>query len=401
MRFDWRNLRYEPQKPHNAYHVSPCCGGVTQHWQKRQCIAAGRFVAERAAPGLMRTFHLDALSSNLTTWDKAVETFLAAGDDPQKLKAFFNLWLGLPYEEKGDAPEWQALYKRREPYAQLMVPDWCLYTTAFADVQKRGIWLETVGWGADRRSLPLDARFIAGNPEDPEDRVWKELAEHRHRPLPMANGRVCDIDIMGVDSGYLAANVYDFVRKQPNVLACKGEGGWGRPALASPVVQDYDWRGKRIKRGVMLWKVGTFGLKSRHYAYLRRETEVKDGEIVFPAGYCHFGSWLDEEYFRQITAEYVGVDARTGNRVWKVRDEQNHFLDCRVGNLALAFGYLMIDRLTDDQWRRRAAERGARDEALAGLFTAPTPETAPAEPEPAQPPPPAAEQWVRVPESWI
>lgn len=50
------------------------------------------------------------------------EAFLDAKDDPAALKTFWNLWLGLAWEERGEAPEWQRLFGRREEYAERTIP---------------------------------------------------------------------------------------------------------------------------------------------------------------------------------------------------------------------------------------------------------------------------------------
>jgi phage terminase large subunit GpA-like protein len=54
--------------------------------------------------GRQPSFHINALYSPVTTWRKMVEAFLAAKDDPQKLKAFTNLWLGEPGKRRARRP---------------------------------------------------------------------------------------------------------------------------------------------------------------------------------------------------------------------------------------------------------------------------------------------------------
>jgi phage terminase large subunit GpA-like protein len=50
--------------------------------------------------------------------------------------------------------------------------------------------------------------------------------------------------------------------------------------------------------------------------------------------------WLDETYFRQITAEHLTDEKINGKvrRVWKLKasERDNHILDCRQYTLALA-----------------------------------------------------------------
>ncbi|ESY72071.1 hypothetical protein X740_33580, partial [Mesorhizobium sp. LNHC221B00] len=165
--------------------------------------------------------------------------------------------------------------------------------------------------------------------------------------------------LFGVDSGYRSHIVYTWVRGKPATFALKGVDGWSRPPLGQPSPVDIDFNGKRIRNGAMVWAVGTWPLKGAFYADLRKEG-VAAGQPVNPPGYIHFGHWQDEVYFRQITSEYLANETFRGRvrRVWTVRrGEENHLLDCEVYNSALA-DYLGLSRMTEDQWKHLAAERG-------------------------------------------
>jgi phage terminase large subunit GpA-like protein len=137
------------------------------------------------------------------------------------------------------------------------------------------------------------------------------------------------------------------------------------PALGVASDQDVDYRGKRFKGGVKLRAVGTWPLKGLHYAYLSREAKAEGGALICPRGYCHFGLWLDENYFKQITSEYLADEKVRGKprKTWKQRHADNHWLDCRVENLALADAYLST--MTADDWAKRARERGVPADLVA------------------------------------
>ncbi|MBM3553675.1 MAG: hypothetical protein FJX45_18495 [Alphaproteobacteria bacterium] len=416
-------LRFNRAAPFDAHYVCQSCGARIDHWQKEAMISAALdlpdygFIAERAELGRHPSWHIDAISSNFTTWDKIAETYVAAGDDPQKLKSFHNHWLGLAYEEKSDAPDWQALYKRREPYAARVIPADALIVTMGVDVQRRGLYVEILGWTADRRSYTLLATYLnAGTPEkpsdtsDPDDGCWRRLSELHETPLADSFGGFRRLDATGVDCRYNAPIVYDWVRRHHGAYAVRTEEGWGRPALAAPQLVDFDWRGKRIRKGVQQWKAGSYNLKSRFYAYLNRESSIgDDGQIIAPAGFCHFGSFLAEGYFRQLTAEFVGLD-KNGNRVWKQREQDNHWLDCRIIGMALAFGAPVFDigNRPESFWRELAYQRGAPESVIAPLLRAADAVDAAAKPDAAQPAaaPPAertapAKSWTWSGGDWI
>jgi len=76
-----------------------------------------------------------------------VRDFLEAKKNAETLKTFFNTSLGETFEEKGEAPEWERLYNRREFYPKGIVPQGGLILTAGADVQTDRIEVEIVAWG--------------------------------------------------------------------------------------------------------------------------------------------------------------------------------------------------------------------------------------------------------------
>ncbi|WP_457819702.1 terminase gpA endonuclease subunit, partial [Staphylococcus aureus] len=82
---------------------------------------------------------------------------------------------------------------------------------------------------------------------------------------------------------------------------------------------------------------------------------------------------LDEIYFRQVTAEYLAEKNVRGRKTkaWFPRGkEENHFLDCRVYNLALA-EHLGVSSMTEDEWKILARERAPT--ITQGDFFAPKP----------------------------
>jgi phage terminase large subunit GpA-like protein len=97
---------------------------------------------------------------------------------------------------------------------------------------------------------------------------------------------------------------------------------------------------------------------------------VQGAALIYPPGFCHFGNFLDETYFKQITSEYLIDETKNGRtkKVWKERSRENHFLDCRVGNLAAAYPY--FTSFTPAAWADRARERGMpADLTTPDLFT--------------------------------
>jgi len=352
------NFRFEPTFPHKAHYVAPCCGAVIESWEKNALVRAGRWVATAPGPGRYPSYHFDALSSPFVPWDDIAKQFVACGDDPDRLKPFYNLVLGLPWEIRGDAPDYKNLMTRREEYRRGHIPRGALLLTAAADVQMRGIYVEVLAHAPNRESWPIEATYLDGETTDSDAGAFAALTELYNRWWPDAFGGQWHFDEFGVDSGYRSNVVYDWTRRHPGTRALKGEDGWSRPALSVASDVDVDYRGRRMKGGAKLRRVGTWPLKSTFYSFVRLEAASVGSRLEFPAGYCHFATWLDDVYFQQLTSEYVADERVRGRprKVWKVRGHQeNHFLDCRVYNLALADAYFAS--FTSDDWARRAMER--------------------------------------------
>lgn len=387
-------FRFERVFPYTAYYVAPCCGGIIESSQRDELVRKGRWLATDPRPGAFPSYHFDALSSPFVPWSITAKAFVDAGDNPKKLKAFWNLKLGLPYEFKGNAPDHARLMERREEgLIRGHIPPRGLLLVAAADVQMRGMWVEILAVAPDRQTWVVDAFYIdgsteapSGTPESQEPNAFDQLrARVLDREFADAFGRTRRIDALAVDSGYRSHVVYAWVRANQRlhpdtgmdmVLATDGRDGWGKPPIGTPTLVNIDLAGRKIKKGCKLWPVGTWPLKGAFYEDLNKEG-VRAGKGRDPEGYCHFGMWVDEGYFRQLTAEYLADETFRGKqrKVWKIRasTKDNHFLDARIYNLALA-EYLGLSSLTSDEWAALAKLRGTPEGEIGPtLFMAPKP----------------------------
>lgn len=368
--FDRTHFKFNDMFPYEPHYVAPCCGTIVEAHEKLSLVRKGKWVAEAPRPGAYPSYHFDALSSPFVPWEKIAARYIEADGDPLRLKAFYNLTLGLAYEMKGDAPDHVRLMERRQPdIIRGRIPPRGLIVVGSADVQMNGIWYLFKAYSADRQSWRIDAGYLDGSTEDPHGEVFRRLDELRLKEWPDAFGNKRRADAFAIDSGYRSHIVYTWARGKNippvPVFAIKGLDGWSRPAMGAPSPQEINFAGKRIPNGIMLWGVGTWPLKGAFYANLRKEG-IAAGKDIDPPGYCHFGSWMDEVYFRQITSEYLATKSVKGRstRLWQPRaGEENHLLDCEVYGDAI-FDYLGGNRMTSDEWSRLATLRGAPDEAI-------------------------------------
>lgn len=371
-------LLIDNKHPHRSRY-SCTCGHEISEAERVVAVRAGEWIA--AMPGEDRHpgFHIDAFLSMMMTYGDIAQDHIDAKTETAK-KAFHNLVLGLPYKYGGDAPDHVRLMERREPdLVRGQVPPRGLILTAFADVQMRGLWVEIVAHASNREKWVVDAFYIDGDTSSVNAKAFEDLKSAvLDREFPDAFGGKRRIDALAIDSGYRSHVVYAFVRNNQRihpmtghdiVLATKGMKGWGRPAIGTPTLVDVDLGGRRISQGCKVWPLGTWPLKSTHYTELH--IEKKPDDLIYPDGYRHHGGWLDDVYFKQLTAESlqdIRFKGRVTGRKW-VRNGDNHFLDCAVGNEAL-FEYLGGSITTPEQWAKLAVLRGLPpDLSRADLFT--------------------------------
>lgn len=345
--FKFSRFKWDPGNAESVVYLCQECDAVITHEQKFEMIASGRWKASRPFNGIAG-FHIWEAYSPWKKWSEIVADFLDAKTNPEKLKAFVNTSLGECWEQKGDAPEWENLYERREQWKIGTVQEGAYFLTAGVDVQADRLEVEVVGWGRHLESWSVDYHILQG--DTTTDVPWQKLEALLVQTWPTTSGQRMPIRMMAVDSGYNTQRVYSWVRKFPRdrVIAVKGNDSMP-VMIGTPKHVDVNFQGKKISRGLLLWSIGVNILKSETYGFLKlRRSPDAAG---FPAGYCHFPEY-DQEAFKQLTAEHV-VIRKNGKGfsvpTWeKVRD-RNERLDARVYARAAA-SVLGVDRLQDEDW---------------------------------------------------
>lgn len=368
---EWKDIKFERDDAGQLVEDSvrwacPACGSLVEEYFKTEMLAGGRWIAARPERSQrFRSFHLSSLYSPIGwySWTDAARDFIEASKpgNSDQLRTFVNTVFGETWREKGEAPPWERLYNRREAYRVGVVQPGVAIITAGVDVQKDRLEIEVVGWGAGFESWSIDYRVLMGRPEEPE--VWRELDELIAAGYPTHDGGRAQIRKVAVDSGYATQEVYAWGRRQrpDQILIVKG-GSDNFPILVGqPRKVDTNERGKRVKRGIQLWLVGTSIAKSELYGWLRTEQPTDVAEKGYPRGWAHFPSYA-EEYFQQLCAEVLvqRVKRSSGSRrevgrvyVWEKKRERNEALDCRVYARAALF-VAGADHWRPEDWQRHA-----------------------------------------------
>ena len=213
----WKQVQWEKGKPETAQYFCQHCGEAWSEADRLKAIQRGKWVATAPFKG-----HAGFRANKLISPWKPL-TFLAAkfleakAGGTETLKVFVNTQLAETWKEKGDAPEWERIYERRELYKIGTVPERVLFLTAGVDIQNKRIEVEVTGWGRGKESWSIDKRVFDGDTatDDSDDSPWKKLDALLNETWGNEAGQYFGITVMAVDSGYRTQVVYNWCRKYP------------------------------------------------------------------------------------------------------------------------------------------------------------------------------------------
>ncbi len=366
-----------PEGEHLYKQAAYICSECGAHWDDAERWGAARHGEWRATAPFngIAGFHIWEAYSPWVKLAETVKSFLDAKGHPETLKVWVNTVLGEPFVEKGEAPDWQRLYDRREPSIELgRPPPWVGLLTASFDVQRSGggrlegdIW----GWGPNEtpggppRRVLVEHIEIDGDAAD--EGTWARMDEQIAREWTSADGRRMRLGKVAIDTGdgVNTMHIYAWARRHPGlVMAIKGRQsvGAGTP-VAGPVWVDVRGKsGRTIKKGVRLFTIGTSMLKSELYGFLRLEKPTDDQP--YPPGYVYLPTGTTDEWVKQLVAEHlVRKRVRSGgvSLEWQKLRDRNEALDNAVYARAAAW-LLGIDKWTEERWLELLAPTSAPEE---------------------------------------
>lgn len=351
-----------------AYACEHCEEPIEEH-QKTWFMAEENGAQwEATAEGVPHTrgYHISSLYSPLgwLSWEQIAREWEAAQGSDDAIKAFKNGVLGETWQETGEAPEWKRLYDVREERPLSVVPARAVFLTAGVDVQKDRLECSVYAWARGMESWLVTHEVFYGSPGDPEP--WNELETILEDGFEIDGGGRMAVKRMAVDTGYETQVVYSWARRMasPTIMPVKGEEKFDKAQpVSGPTFVDITEGGRKIRRGARLWRVAVSTFKSETYRFLRKDRPTDEDLEAdgFPPGYVHFPTGVDEEFFKQLTAENLVTrqDRRGFSRYeWvKIRD-RNETLDCRVYARAAAYA-LGADFWPSHRWDR--AEQAAEN----------------------------------------
>ena len=311
----WKNVIWDEDKPETAAYACQECGAVINESKKQWMLKNGEWIAT-VPKSDTAGFHISELYSVWSTWADMAKNFLEAKKQPEMLKTWINTALGESWEEQGDTVEYETLLERRLNYDNSAIPEEVLVIVAGCDTQKDRIEVTLTGFGRNYEAWVIDHLIFWGDPN--ANNVWQDLDAFLKKRFKTESERIIPISCTCIDSGGLSTNqVYQFTkpRQARRIFAVKGLSVAGKPIANKPTFVG--------KNKAVLYGIGTDSAKEAIFA--RLTTDVDKTTL-------HFPSDVDEEYFKQLTAEKRVAKFVRGRKslVWKQIRPRNEALDCLV-----------------------------------------------------------------------
>jgi phage terminase large subunit GpA-like protein len=314
----------------------PACGERVGEQHKTTMLTGAQWQATAKGDGITAGFHLPAwyAPAGWTSWGQIRDEFLRAKTDPLLLKGWVNKRAAEAWEDEAVAAiNADGLMARAQAdgYSSGTCPEGVVLLLMAVDVQDT--WLETTVWGFGRgeEMWRIWHQKVEGSPA--YDDVWQQIDSIRKTQWPREGGGVMTVRHCAVDTGgHFTQEAYEFCRARAaeGVVAIKGSSTKAAPALGKGSKIDVNWRGRILKKGLMLYMVGGDTLKRTIYARLKKDSTGP--------GSIHFGNDVTEEFLQGLTCERLVPKTVKGFQVltWeKPSGARNEPLDLCVYSLAM------------------------------------------------------------------
>lgn len=346
-------------RPETAVYMcqGPECGQAIEEHHKPDMLAdvpmggLARWVHERPWITDHLSYHWNALYTPIglgRSWAKIAEEWLTACRDRSKLVTFWNLILGLPFDDHADRLSEQDLEEQAEDYPLRVVPRGYFILTAAVDTQTDHLDFLVRAWGRNERSVVIDRVKIWKDPEG--DEAWTELTKLRHQTFTNACGVPLRIAMTAVDTGgNHTQRVYKYAAQQrhDSVIGVKGSSIRKSVILAKPMRREAkNSRGDISRHGSALWMVGTDTAKE---SLFHRLTDWHDEACIADKTLrmVRLSKRLGPDFFRELTAEIF--NEQTG--LWDKLRERNEALDLMVySHAAACHPSVRVDKLSGADW---------------------------------------------------
>lgn len=291
---------FDEAAPERAHFTceDPECGGVIEQYDIPEMMKKAQWIAKHPErKRYHRSFHIWSAYSVLQSLETVCREYFAAKGDPESEKTYLNDTVGLAYVAKGEAPPWEVLRDRaaESEYSVGTVPAGYPILTCGVDCQKDRVEAQIVAWGPRNRRAIVDYRVFEGHISSDKCRaslngLLKEAFRNQH-------GNRIPIDILAIDGNAYTEDVWEWARKHPisKVIMVRGNPNDQSPRIQQ-VKNEHSDKGKKKRYAKRFFNFNASLLKMALYRNLTILDPLERSYVALPKG-------LDDEFFRQITAE--------------------------------------------------------------------------------------------------
>jgi phage terminase large subunit GpA-like protein len=286
--------------PEETYYECEACKAHLDERDKYKMLPDGLWIKDKPEIIHHAGFYISELYSTLRTWEDLVRSWISKKNKPTERQTFFNLELGLPYEDvESKPPNELELMNRCEEYTSKKLPEGVLALVGSADIQGDRIEVKIKGFGMEEESWLIDYQIFYGNPmtlyNTSTENIWRRVELFLETKYLHESDVYLRLSAFGIDTGYATKYAQTFVKKMQRkgnkfIFALQGDnkggkqGITGAPLLSRP--------SQKNKLGVRQFMIGTDTAKKTIFNRLNI--------VEFGPGYMHFPKGTTEEYFKQL-----------------------------------------------------------------------------------------------------
>jgi len=320
------------------------CDGAIYNYHKNEMLSNGNWIpTSKSISNSYRSYQISSLYSPLgmMSWKELYQKYLSVKDDPNRMRAFINLYLGEPFREIGSRPDLKIVMELRGSYLRGTVPDDVLFLTASVDVQRGSktdkenparLEMEICGHGRKFKTFSIDYKVFTGDINSHYAGAWEKLRDFIENEFKFSrhDGKQFTPLIVLIDSGdgMYTNVVYEFCEPMRNVYPLKGFSAFKKKENGDALGRDIytKYKIKKLVGSNVLYEISTNYYKRHLYNNLKR-ARIDIGNT--PAGFCDFPSDYPDKYFKMLTAE----EQRRDGSFHCPSGRRNESLDLRVYNL--------------------------------------------------------------------
>jgi phage terminase large subunit GpA-like protein len=298
---EWENLlaNLDEAKPEDAHFTCVECGCTIEEHHRSRIVRRGEWRANNPkAKRHHRSFYLWSVVSALQSWERIAREWLGARGDPASEQTFLNDTVGRAYVTAGEAPPWETLRDRaaNSDYSRGRIPLGGLVLTIGIDCQGDRVEWQAVAWGRDFRRFVIDYGVIPGHISDKvcQDRLDALTKQSWVNSV----GRRVTPDRIGIDGNAYTEEVWQWAKRHPSslVVMVRGDNSDTAPLTRLVKKERNHKTGKFIRYSRRFYNFNGSILKMALYRNVAKEDPLERGFVGFPKG-------MEDEYFRQLTAE--------------------------------------------------------------------------------------------------